>query len=46
MPTGYGLTLRDTVVDSVLGKHGGRREKHTGDGVFDGPTHACLGWSW
>jgi class 3 adenylate cyclase len=32
------------VVDGLLSKYGGRREKHTGDGIFaifDGPTKAA-----
>jgi class 3 adenylate cyclase/pimeloyl-ACP methyl ester carboxylesterase len=38
------LDVHDGVVDTVLAKHGGRRVKHTGDGVFalfDGPTGAA-----
>ncbi|MGH3674818.1 MAG: alpha/beta fold hydrolase [Mycobacterium sp.] len=37
------LDVHDGVVDALLAKHGGRRAKHTGDGVFalfDGPTKA------
>jgi class 3 adenylate cyclase/pimeloyl-ACP methyl ester carboxylesterase len=39
------LDVHDGVVDTVLAKHGGRRVKHTGDGVFalfDGPTGAAF----
>ena len=38
------LDAHDKVVDWVLEKHGGRRAKHTGDGIFalfDGPTKAA-----
>ena len=38
------LDAHDKLVDSVLTKYGGRRVKHTGDGVFamfDGPTKAA-----
>lgn len=38
------LDAHDKIVDSLLGKHGGHRAKHTGDGVFalfDGPTKAA-----
>jgi class 3 adenylate cyclase/pimeloyl-ACP methyl ester carboxylesterase len=38
------LNIHDMVVDGLLAKHGGRRAKHTGDGVFavfDGPTKAA-----
>jgi pimeloyl-ACP methyl ester carboxylesterase/class 3 adenylate cyclase len=38
------LNAHDKVVDWLLEKHGGRRAKHTGDGVFalfDGPTKAA-----
>jgi class 3 adenylate cyclase len=38
------LDVHDTLVDRTLAKYGGRREKHTGDGVFaifDGPTKAA-----
>jgi pimeloyl-ACP methyl ester carboxylesterase len=38
------LGVHDTIVDGLLDKHGGRRAKHTGDGVFavfDAPTMAC-----
>jgi class 3 adenylate cyclase/pimeloyl-ACP methyl ester carboxylesterase len=38
------LDAHDKVVDLLLGKHGGHRAKHTGDGVFalfDGPTKAA-----
>ncbi|MGA9677026.1 MAG: adenylate/guanylate cyclase domain-containing protein [Mycobacterium sp.] len=38
------LNAHDKVVDWSLEKHGGRRAKHTGDGVFalfDGPTKAA-----
>lgn len=37
------LDLHDSIVDRLLEKFGGRRAKHTGDGVFalfDGPTKA------
>jgi pimeloyl-ACP methyl ester carboxylesterase/class 3 adenylate cyclase len=37
------LDAHDQLVDAVLPKYGGRRAKHTGDGVFamfDGPTSA------
>src|SRR5262249_13529737 len=37
------LNVHDQVVDRMLSKFGGRRAKHTGDGVFalfDGPTKA------
>jgi class 3 adenylate cyclase len=40
----HDLDLHDRVVDSLLTKYGGRRAKHTGDGVFalfDGPTKAA-----
>ena len=38
------LGVHDTIVDGLLDRHGGRRAKHTGDGVFavfDAPTQAC-----
>ena len=38
------LNAHDKVVDCLLEKYGGRRAKHTGDGVFalfDGPTKAA-----
>ena len=38
------LDLHDRVIDGLLTKYGGRRAKHTGDGVFalfDGPTKAA-----
>jgi pimeloyl-ACP methyl ester carboxylesterase len=38
------LDAHDRVVESMLAKYGGRRAKHTGDGVFalfDGPTKAA-----
>lgn len=38
------LDAHDRIVDSLLSKYGGRRAKHTGDGVFalfDGPTKAA-----
>jgi hypothetical protein len=38
------LDVHDRVVDGLLTKHGGRRAKHAGDGVFalvDGPTKAA-----
>jgi pimeloyl-ACP methyl ester carboxylesterase/class 3 adenylate cyclase len=38
------LDAHDKVVESLLSKYGGRRAKHTGDGVFalfDGPTKAA-----
>ena len=38
------LDAHDKVVDWLLEKHGGRRAKHTGDGIFalfDGPTKAA-----
>ncbi len=38
------LDVHDGVVDALLAKHGGRRAKHTGDGVFalfDGPSKAA-----
>ncbi len=38
------LDHHDTLVDSVLARYGGRRAKHTGDGIFalfDGPTKAA-----
>jgi class 3 adenylate cyclase len=38
------LDAHDRVVDSLLSKYGGRRAKHTGDGVFalfNGPTKAA-----
>ncbi|AKS30926.1 alpha/beta fold hydrolase [Mycolicibacterium goodii] len=38
------LDMHDAVVDRTLARYGGRREKHTGDGVFalfDGPTKAA-----
>jgi class 3 adenylate cyclase len=38
------LDVHDKLVDGLLSKYGGRREKHTGDGVFaifDGPTKAA-----
>jgi class 3 adenylate cyclase len=37
------LDVHDQVVDRMLSKYGGRRAKHTGDGIFalfDGPTKA------
>jgi class 3 adenylate cyclase/pimeloyl-ACP methyl ester carboxylesterase len=37
------LDIHDQMVDRTLSKHGGRRAKHTGDGIFalfDGPTKA------
>jgi class 3 adenylate cyclase len=37
------LDVHDQVVDRLLSKYGGRRAKHTGDGIFalfDGPTKA------
>ena len=37
------LDVHDEVVDRLLAKYGGRRAKHTGDGIFalfDGPTKA------
>ncbi len=37
------LDTHDELVDSLLAKYGGRRAKHTGDGIFalfDGPTKA------
>ncbi|RDH78690.1 alpha/beta fold hydrolase [Mycolicibacterium moriokaense] len=37
------LDAHDQVVDRLLAKYGGHREKHTGDGIFalfDGPTKA------
>ena len=44
------LDAHDWLVDRLLGKYGGRRVKHTGDGVFalfEGPTKAArCGWSW
>jgi class 3 adenylate cyclase len=39
------LDAHDELVDATLAEHGGRRAKHTGDGVFalfDGPTKAAL----
>jgi pimeloyl-ACP methyl ester carboxylesterase len=39
------LDAHDELVDASLEEHGGRRAKHTGDGVFalfDGPTKAAL----
>jgi pimeloyl-ACP methyl ester carboxylesterase len=39
------LDAHDELVDATLAEHGGRRAKHTGDGVFalfDGPTRAAL----
>ena len=39
------LDAHDALVDATLAEHGGRRVKHTGDGVFalfDGPTKAAL----
>ena len=38
------LGAHDQLVDAMLPKYGGRRAKHTGDGVFalfDGPTNAA-----
>jgi pimeloyl-ACP methyl ester carboxylesterase/class 3 adenylate cyclase len=38
------LDVHDRLVDRLLAKYGGRRAKHTGDGVFalfDGPTKAA-----
>ena len=38
------LDVHDQVVDRTLSKYGGRRAKHTGDGIFalfDGPTKAA-----
>jgi pimeloyl-ACP methyl ester carboxylesterase/class 3 adenylate cyclase len=38
------LDAHDELVDTLLAKYGGRRAKHTGDGVFalfDGPTKAA-----
>lgn len=38
------LDGHDRVVDAVLARYGGRRAKHTGDGIFalfDGPTRAA-----
>jgi class 3 adenylate cyclase len=38
------LDVHDSIVDTLLAKHGGRRAKHTGDGVFalfDGPSKAA-----
>jgi pimeloyl-ACP methyl ester carboxylesterase/class 3 adenylate cyclase len=38
------LDIHDELVDNVLVKYGGKRAKHTGDGVFalfDGPTKAA-----
>ena len=38
------LDVHDQVVDDVLSRYGGRRAKHTGDGIFalfDGPTKAA-----
>ena len=38
------LDVHDKLVDGVLAQHGGRRAKHTGDGIFalfDGPTRAA-----
>ncbi len=38
------LDAHDRLVDSLLSRYGGRRAKHTGDGVFalfDGPTKAA-----
>jgi class 3 adenylate cyclase len=38
------LDVHDKLIDDLLSKYGGRREKHTGDGVFaifDGPTKAA-----
>jgi class 3 adenylate cyclase/pimeloyl-ACP methyl ester carboxylesterase len=38
------LDAHDRLVDRLLGKYGGRRAKHTGDGVFalfEGPTKAA-----
>lgn len=38
------LDVHDQVVDRTLAKYGGRRVKHTGDGIFalfDGPTKAA-----
>lgn len=39
------LGVHDAIVDRLLDRHGGRRAKHTGDGVFaifDAPTQACM----
>jgi pimeloyl-ACP methyl ester carboxylesterase/class 3 adenylate cyclase len=38
------LDIHDELVDNLLAKYGGKRAKHTGDGVFaifDGPTKAA-----
>jgi class 3 adenylate cyclase len=38
------LDAHDELVDTLLAKYGGRRAKHTGDGIFalfDGPTKAA-----
>jgi class 3 adenylate cyclase len=38
------LDMHDQLVDRMLSKYGGRRAKHTGDGIFalfDGPTKAA-----
>jgi hypothetical protein len=38
------LDMHDSIVDTILGKHGGVRAKHTGDGVFavfTGPSKAA-----
>jgi class 3 adenylate cyclase len=40
----HDLDAHDDVVDKLLNKYGGRRAKHTGDGIFaifDGPTKAA-----
>ena len=40
----FARNLHDHVVEGLLTKYGGRRAKHTGDGVFalfDGPTKAA-----
>ena len=42
------LDMHDQLVDRTLSKYGGRRAKHTGDGIFalfDGPTKG-LGVRW
>jgi class 3 adenylate cyclase/pimeloyl-ACP methyl ester carboxylesterase len=39
------LDVHDQIVDRSLSRYGGRRAKHTGDGIFaifDGPTKAAL----
>jgi class 3 adenylate cyclase len=38
------LNVHDMIVDNLLSRYGGRRAKHTGDGIFaifDGPTKAA-----